>query len=55
MQENKENIQPSRAATKNIRPRPNAYILFSYEWWKAVAAAHREEANTINSQRLGAM
>jgi hypothetical protein len=47
--ENKENTPP--AATRNIRRPPNAYILFSQEWRKAVAASYPEERNVDISKR----
>jgi hypothetical protein len=44
---NKENNPPSET---NIRRPPNAYILFSQEWRKAVAAAHPQETNIAVSK-----
>jgi hypothetical protein len=47
--EDKENAPP--AATKNIRRPPNAYILFTQEWRKVVAASYPGEANVDISKR----
>jgi hypothetical protein len=46
-----KNPPPPPAATKNIRSPPNAYILFSQEWRKAVAASYSGEKNVDISKR----
>jgi hypothetical protein len=54
----KENTPPApglAAAGRKICRPPNAYIIFSKEFRKVVAAAHPEDSNILISQLLGAI